>query len=153
MLKRLSNAIVWVELLTLAFGGVVMLFLLTFIGPPPENDFTLLSKVQHVLAFLSLLPIAYLCIAYIRSDSSEFILEWDAPWIFAYTVAACVLAVAILGIVGLNERDGPRDIDLFTCVVAVPLGHLSVLGLLGRRLTIGSSDRGVTSSLSQGGDR
>jgi hypothetical protein len=84
-----------------------------------------------VAAFVSLLPLALLSIGYLRYPE-EFTLAVDGPWVMALASVAITLCVAVVSLLGLNG-EGVRVVDLVVCLVAVPLLHLMLVGVLGRR--------------------
>lgn len=126
-----NRVLISLELLLL-IAGALLLAPVLMIGPlGSAEDFTAFSKAGHVAAFFSLLPLALLAIGYMRYPD-EFTFAVDGPWIMAFVSVAVPLCVAIVSLLGLNG-EGVRVVDLVVCLVALPLFHLMVVGMLGRR--------------------
>ena len=125
-----NRILISIEVLSL-IGGALLLAPVLMMGPlGSSEDFTVFSKVGHVAAFVSLLPLGLLCIGYQRYPD-EFTLALDGPWIMALISVVIPICVAVGSVLGLNG-EGIRVTDLLVCLVAVPLIHLMVVGARGR---------------------
>lgn len=128
-----NRLLISIEVLSLIVGALFLAPVL-MIGPlGSSEDFTVLSKIGHMAAFVSLLPIALLSIGYLRYPE-EFTLAFDGPWIMASISIAIPLGVVVVTILGFNGK-GIRLADLLVCMVVIPLVHLIVVGARGRRAT------------------
>ena len=130
MLGIASRTLVAVEMIALLLLGLYGGLLLFMSGISSLPDFTDLSGLAHASAYISLMPLSYLALGYIRGPASEFVLRIDAAWVLAATTVTIVLVIALLGALGANEPEGLRVFDLAVCIVAVPFFHLLVAALV-----------------------
>jgi hypothetical protein len=145
MARLTSRVLIVIELilvLVAMFGIAIGLMYLPIFSAAEDTSIPLLAKLDLLIACIGIVPIVYLALGYLRSGKGEFTAAFDAPWCIAGgcsigLAAICAYAIARFSIVG--------GIPIVTAFLIVPFAHAMVAGVVARRLTIGSSDRGVVS--------
>jgi hypothetical protein len=149
----ISRVLIIVELLlalVVVLGLATTLLMAPIFAAAEGTSIPLLAKWDLVIACVSVIPVFYLALGYLRSGAGEFVIALDAPWCIAGVGS---LGLAAIGMYGLARFSDVGAIPFVTAVLVIPFAHAAVAGVVTRRLTIGSSDRGVSSSVSQGGSR
>ena len=101
----------------------------SILGPVgSREEFGSLSQWGHFFAVLSLFPLSFLALGYVRGAVSEFVAHFDAAWLSAGTCILVVLGFTIVSVFGANEAWGVRSMDVAACSVAIPFVHLLIAG-------------------------
>ena len=81
-----------------------------------------------IFALLSLFPLSFLALGYVRGATSEFVAKFDATWLSAGACILVALGTTILTLFGANEVRGARAMVIAACSAAIPFVHLLIAG-------------------------
>jgi len=93
-----------------------------------HQDFGSLSQCGRIFALLSLFPLSFLALGYVRGAASEFVAAFDAVWTFTGACIAVALGIALLSQFG--DAQVARAVDIAACSVLIPFVHLLIAGRL-----------------------
>ena len=128
MLGIASRTLVALELLAAwLLAGLPAFF--SIIGPlGSHQEFGSLNQWGRIFALLSLFPLSFLTLGYVRGAASEFVADFDAVWISAGTCIVVVLGITLMSLIGSDGAWGARAADAAACSVVVPFVHLLIAG-------------------------
>ena len=88
----------------------------------------LLGQWGRIFALISLFPLSFLALGYVRGATSEFVASFDAAWLSAGTCVLLALGTTILSLFGANEVRGVRAMVIAACSATIPFVHLLIAG-------------------------
>ena len=91
-----------------------------------HEEFGSLSQWGRIFALLSLFPLSFLALGYVRGAASEFVAALDAVWIFTGACIVVALCIAVLSRFG--DTQVARAVDIAACSVVIPFVHLLIAG-------------------------
>ena len=118
----INRILVALEMLLL-FPVVLLGVFAYLVGSLGNEPFGAISKLGHLSALFSLLPLSYVTVGYLRGFAEEFFYRFKAMWIAGGAVVITLLA-ALVGALG----GGATGLDVTACLVAVPFVHLLAAG-------------------------
>src|SRR5262245_42977615 len=74
----------------------------------------------RIFALLSLFPLSFLALGYVRGAASEFVADFDAVWIFAGACIMVALGITSLSLFPNNGIRGVQAADVAALFVVVP---------------------------------